>query len=279
MLKKILLFGFMMSGVYAKAQVFINGSFESWGVANVCEINVSPDGWTNYSTGCSALDEANQLLCTSTIPGSASNGNIYARACAGPDWQGGEGIYQMVSNLNPGQQYVLSFDYAGSNLYGGTDSVLWRVYVDDTLITQTPYYSSLQSNWITFNWSFIASQNTHKIGFRSYFKNPCVTCAGSAGIDNMLFAESTADLVHQVNDPLIQLYPNPVDDYLMLENLGRDRMDISVYDLTSKIFIKASGHESVRLNTQSLPSGMYACVVRKKGVVVYKKMINVRGVN
>lgn len=256
--------------VQLHAQGFINGSFETWGNPSVCEINVSPDGWTNYSTGCVAFDEANQLLCTSTIPGAASNGNIYARACAGPDWQGGEGVYQMVNNLNPGQSYTISFDYAGSNLYGGTDSVTWRVFVNDTLITQTPYFSSLQANWTTFVLSFVASQSTQKIGFRSYFKNPCVTCGGSSGIDNIKFNEMPTELPEVMAENGIRVYPNPASSSLMISSNLPENLQAEVYDLHSKKILKRNFNSSVDMNIDVLVPGLYLCLVRQEGNIVFR---------
>lgn len=260
----------VFAGINVRAQGLINGSFETWGSPNTCEINVSPDGWTNYSTGCVALDEANQLLCTSTIPGSASNGTIYARACAGPDWQGGEGIYQMVNNLNPGQSYTISFDYAGSNLYGGTDSVTWRVFVNDTLITQTPYFSSLQANWTTFVLSFVATQNTQKIGFRSYFKNPCVTCGGSSGIDNVKFNEMPTDMQEPITESGIVLYPNPVTSNLMISSSTQKNLQAEVYDLHAIKIRDHKFHSALEMNLDYLVPGVYICLVRQEGNILYK---------
>lgn len=255
-----------------KAQTFLNGSFETWGQPNICEVNHTPDSWINYSTGCLALDEANQTLCFSTIPGTASNGNIYARACAGPDWQGGEGIYQLVGNLNPGQQYTFSFDYAGSNLYGGSDQVKWRVYIDDTLVAQTPYLPSSQQNWSTFTHSFTATLTTHKIGFRAYFIYPCTSCDGSTGIDNIKFNEIPTSVGNHEPTPFA-LYPIPMKEELSIQNNRGDEVEVALYDVNGKEVIHDQLTRFIQLPTVGLVNGIYLCVIRKNGNVMFRQTI------
>lgn len=269
----MLIVGLFIGNITLNAQGFVNGSFESWGLSNTCEINLAPDNWGNYSTGCIAFDEANQLLCTSTIPGAASNGNIYARACAGPDWQGGEGVFQLVSNLNPGQQYTFSFDYAGSNLYGGSDSVTWRVFIDDTLVTQTPYFSSSQSTWSTFTYSFTATQTTHKIGFRSYFIYPCVTCAGSSGIDNVKFNEMPTGNLNVQQQSSYTFYPLPCSDKLNIEGNFGYPVELTMYNLNGQVVLKNTFTRNTQIQTNTLLPGVYLGIIRKNGEVVFKQSL------
>lgn len=198
----------------SNAQTILNGSLEKWGDDHVCEINLTPNDWTNYSTGCLALDEANFLICPTTIPPNASHGNIYARACAGPDWQGGEGLFQDVSGFVAGQSYTLHFDYAGSNLYGGSDSVKWRIYIDDTLVDQTPYFSSAKNTWSAHAFNFEATQTTHKIGIRAYFIFPSTTGDGSAAIDNISLSAGQAGLDEDLKANGIQIFPTLFQDQI-----------------------------------------------------------------
>jgi hypothetical protein len=258
----------------SKAQNFLNGSFESWGVANVCEINTVPDNWINYSVACAAFDEANFTLCPSTIPPNASDGNVYARACAGPDWQGGEGVYQNVSNFNVGQVYTLSFDYAGSNLYGGTDSVRWKVYINDTLVSLTPFCSSLQNTWLNFSYSFIPTQSVNKIGFRAYFINPSISGSGSAGIDNVKLEHDVVTSVSNTQlDNDVKIYPVPLDNSLTIEHTSNDELDVVLLDLNLVEKVKQQFKNKVVLSTANLSKGLYICLVKKKGVVIHRKTL------
>lgn len=253
-----------------KAQNLLNGSFESWGVANTCEINVTPDNWINYSVAGVAFEEGNLNLCPTTIPPNASDGNIYARAMAGPDWQGGEGIYQNVTYINVGQVYTISFDYAGSNLYGGSDTVRWKVYINDTLVAQTPYFSSLQNIWSNFSYSFIATQSVNKIGFRAYKLNG----PGSAGIDNVKLENHIATNVNNTQiENEFKIYPVPFDNILTVEHSSNEELDVVLLDLNLVEKVKQQFKNKVSMATGSLSNGLYICLVKKKGVVIYKKTL------
>ena len=258
----------------AQAQNFLNGSFESWGNPNACEINSAPDNWTNYSVACLAFDEANFNLCPSTIPPNAADGNIYARACAGPDWQGGEGIYQILTNFNIGQAYSISFDYAGSNLYGGTDSVRWKIFINDTLIAQTPFCSSLQNTWSNYSVSFLPTQSTNKIGFRAYFINPSLTGTGSAGIDNIKLQNEVATYIPSNKmDNLFSIYPIPAENNLTVEYLHNDELEIILMDMNASEKLKQTFSNRTTLSLENFADGMYICLIKKQGVVIYKKSI------
>ena len=258
-----------------KAQNFINGSFETWGAANNCEINVSPDGWINYSTGCSELDEANFPLCPSTIPASASNGNIYARACAGPDWQGGEGVYQNISGLSVGQVYTFTFDYAGSNLYGGTDSVRWKVFIDDVQIDQTPFFSSAKNTWSTHLVSFVATQTTQKIGVRAYFINPSITGSGSAGLDNLILTGSGEEtgLNASIENNNIEVYPTVMDHSLWIKTKNQEDLEVLVYDINANMKVGEKCKGDITLNVEGLLPGTYFCLVKQNGMLVFRQIL------
>lgn len=255
------------------AQSFVNPSFEAWGVANTCEINKSPDGWSDYSVACAELDEANFPLCPTTIPPNASNGNIYARACAGPDWQGGEGIFQNVTGFSVGTLYTLSFDYAGSNLYGGSDSVRWKVYIDDTLITQTPFFSSSKNTWSTFSHSFVPMQSMHRIGVRAYFINPTVTGTGSAGLDNFsLFKHGEETSIEEnLGDNKIEIYPTLMENYLHVKSQNQEELEVLVYDINAIVKHREKFRGFATISVENLAAGVYFCMIKNKNKLVSRQ--------
>src|SRR5690349_15178554 len=87
------------------AQSFVNTSLENWASPTVCETNLPPDGWSNYSNVGLGPDEANFSLCSTTIPPAAADGHIYARCLAGNP-NTGEGMYQTVSGFAVGEMYT-----------------------------------------------------------------------------------------------------------------------------------------------------------------------------
>ena len=104
---------------YCGGQSFTNASLESWSSPSVCETNTPPDGWSNYSNVGLGPDEGNLGLCPSTIPPAAADGNIFARCLAGNP-NTGEGMYQNVSGFSVGALYTLSYNFCGTNRWGGS---------------------------------------------------------------------------------------------------------------------------------------------------------------
>src|SRR5436853_6607306 len=87
-------------------QSFLNSSLELWGSSTICETNIPPNGWNNYSNVGLGPDEGNLVLCPSTIPPIAADGNIYARCLAGNPITG-EGMYQNVPGFMIGTSYLI----------------------------------------------------------------------------------------------------------------------------------------------------------------------------
>jgi len=184
---------FFISCIFSSAslaQSFINPSLESWGVVTACDINTPPDYWPNYTNGGLGPDEANFNICPTTIPPNASDSFVYAR-CYAQDNTAGEGMYQLVSGFVIADSYTISFDYAGSNLYGGVRDVLWHLFIDDIDVDQTPVFHSTDNFWTLHTYTFIATATTHKIGVRCY-TSITGTGTGSGGIDNFRLTDISA---------------------------------------------------------------------------------------
>ena len=71
----LLLLTFLFFAYTLRAQVIVNPSLELWGDSSLCEVNVAPDGWSDFSNGGVGPDECNDLLCHSTVPGHAAAGD------------------------------------------------------------------------------------------------------------------------------------------------------------------------------------------------------------
>lgn len=165
----------------AAAQAFQNGSFENWGNQGTCLVNTVPDSWLGYSNDGIDFDECDFAFCGSTIPAQAAEGTIYARAYADSP-NAGEGIAQQVTGFIPGNEYQISFAFAGSNLLPGFNDSQWHLFLDDIDVDQTPSFSSTEAQWNTHTFSFVATSASHLIGFRALTAN---LAGGSAAIDNL----------------------------------------------------------------------------------------------
>lgn len=163
------------------AQSFLNPSLENWGDPTLCNVNSAPDGWDNFSNEGQSFDEANFALCPTTVPSAAADGNTYGRAYV-EDVNSGEGIAQTVNGFTPGNAYEVSFDYAGSNLFPGSNDVLWQIHLDGQLADATAAVSSSEATWQQHTFTFTATSPVHTLGFRAVTANNL--SSGSAGIDN-----------------------------------------------------------------------------------------------
>lgn len=162
------------------AQSFQNNSLENWGGSVNCLVNTVPDNWLGYSNEGINFDECDFAICPTTIPAEVADGNVYGRAYAGTT-SSGEGIAQLVSGFIPGNEYQISFEFAGSNLLPGFNPSQWHIFLDDVDVDQTVVFAPTEAQWNTHTFSFIATSDSHLLGFRAFAAN---TDGGSAAIDN-----------------------------------------------------------------------------------------------
>ncbi|MFM8433331.1 MAG: hypothetical protein ACKOA1_11090 [Bacteroidota bacterium] len=202
------------------AQSFINPSIEQWAVPGVCETNLAPDFWVNFSNGGLGPDEGNYPLCPSTIPGSASNGSVYARYMAGNP-RSGEGMAQTVAGFSPGKPFSITFDYAGSNLWGGSDSMRVHVFIDGVVIDSTDKFSSLDTVWSHHSSVFIPTASCHSIGFRIY-AHRFPSSGGSGALDNFGLEEYVISVTNEYdNGPNWEVMPSLFKNATIHHPVGR----------------------------------------------------------
>jgi gliding motility-associated-like protein len=149
-----------------------------------------PDGWLSFSNGGQNLDECDFSICASTIPAQASEGNSYGRAYAAT-LTTGEGLAQEVQGFIVGDEYEVSFDFAGSNLLPGSDNCRWHLFLDNVEVDATIVFSAAEAQWTTHTFTFIANSTSHVLGFRAF--NATQGSGGSAGIDNFVITNITPE--------------------------------------------------------------------------------------
>jgi hypothetical protein len=235
-------------------QSFLNPSFENWGSPGGCQVNVAPDDWSEYSNGGSGADECDFSYCPTIIPSSASQGNVYARMYS-PDSISGEGMYQMISGFVTGNSYLISFDFCGSELFGGTADVSIHFFIDDMDVAQTPVFSSTDPNWQTFSHNFIASLASHKIGVRAYMAGSG-TSTGSAAIDNFQFNTNTG-LPKISSKNGIAFYPNPFHEKITFYTENPMQTQLTLFDHSMRIIFTTFFNRETTLQLEGLANGIY----------------------
>jgi hypothetical protein len=265
----IIVFSIILAQGYG--QSFVNSSLEFWSSATVCETNTPPDGWTDYSNVGIGPDEGNLTLCPSTIPPTAANGNIYARCLAGnPNTC--EGMYQFINGLTIGTTYTISYEYCGSNRWGGSGDCVWHLFIDDIDVNQSAIFSSADTVWHTNHYTFIASAVSHKIGVRAY--TPTYNGGGSAAIDLFGFEQSKPTGVQ--SDLLageISVYPNPFTNSLTIKSNGSLAMTFTLTDLVGQLVFRKEFVNQTTIDTEALPQGIYLYEIRNENLVIKKSKL------
>ena len=246
------------------AQTLLNPSFENWANPTVCETNTAPDQWLDFSNGGLAPDEGNYPLCPSTIPGSASHGNVYARFMAGTPLQG-EGMHQPVSGFSPGKQYLLTFDFAGSNLWGGNDNLRFHIFLNGVRVDSTIIFSSADTLWQKHVLIFNAPTSTVDIAFRAH--TPAwPTSGGSAAMDNVgLQPYTLMGAGVDVKSIDFAVYPNPCTSFLQLKFPTAESLTFRITDINGRPVLEGDLPESATINTAGLVPGCYLLQVFDAG--------------
>ncbi|MFM9052673.1 MAG: T9SS type A sorting domain-containing protein [Bacteroidota bacterium] len=258
-----------------QAQTIINPSLEQWATPTVCETNLAPDFWTNFSNGGLGPDEGNYPLCPSTIPGNASSGQVYARFMAGNP-RSGEGMAQSVSGFSAGKPYSLTFDYAGSNLWGGSDSMRVHVFLDGVDIDSTSKFSSLDTVWRHHVATFIPTASTHTIGVRIY-THRFPSAGGSGALDNFGLQEFMATGVDALQESTAwEIKPSGNAGAFFLAGPIGQSANCLIFDASGRVVYSAllSVGEIIR---PELPDGMYQVIVSSQGqLLCRKKFVSLR---
>jgi hypothetical protein len=264
------LVAFTISSI-ASAQTLLNPSFEDWANPTICETNLAPDNWLNFSNAGLAPDEGNYPLCPSTIPGHAAHGNVYARFMSGTPIAG-EGMRQIVSGFSPGKQYMLTFDFAGSNLWGGNDELRFKIYLNNVLVDSTIIFSSLDTLWQKHVLVFNALTSTIDIGFRGH--TPAwPSSGGSAAMDNVTLQPfTTTGLGASFVQDVFRVYPNPCSSYLNVDVAFAENVQLQLIDMTGKVqkIVDFSGYLS--LDVSPLSAGCYTLLLLKDGQLLSREL-------
>jgi hypothetical protein len=262
----------IMSPFLVNGQSFVNSSFETWDNPTLCAANTVPDNWLNYSDGGSAADKSDYTLCAHSIPGNASNGNVSARFVT-YSASSGEGVYQNISNLSIGNQYVISFDYAGSNQYGGTSEINFKLFIDDINVASTPAFMPTKATWSNLQYTFTATSTTHKIGIR--IRATSDPASGEAEADNFsILPSGQLSLISKIIlDSDFSIYPNPSNGMTTLINKKSANSNVEIYNLAGELVFKTAMNHQKTIDLSNHPKGVYMVKMIDENESVIKEKI------
>ncbi len=95
---------------------------------------------------------------------------------------------------------------------------------------------------------------------------------GSGRIDALAAVNAVGDDgVEEIDNEEVVIYPNPVDDIVMLETHGRASLqNVIIYDVNGRKVISTSESQ---IDISNLPSGVYLMKIESSDGIFYKKII------
>ncbi len=197
----------------------------------------------------------------------------------------GVSLEQTVSNLIPGNVYVLEFWVGGERTsFGFTRNGLFAVDIGfgNVFLRNKPTDPFPLITGTTFIIEFKASTTDHKIKFTNW-GHICTHCTELV-LDNVrlyTLAELSPSVTrcftatNNLNENVsIELYPNPFSNELLVTSNDFDQKEIYLYDITSRKLLQRSFTNSISINTENLSPGLNIYEVRyKNGLIKNGKVL------
>ena len=236
------------------------GGYTSWGgMAYSNQTDLTTADFTNYSAYTNPVGGNNS---------SENYGLFY------PSWGVSDSIsFQNIADLSGmyianyvwTYHYIMGSDGVGSGTYEDGDYLTLTIFaygednimsssIEVSLADYTNSNTDVISQW---TWVDLSSlQNVKYIKFAltsSDSWTPTYFC-----VDDISYSLSTNIDDNRIVDKGINIYPNPCNNYLNVENLPEGIKHIEIYDITGKIvFQQKSVEKIVRVNTSELSKGVY----------------------
>jgi PKD repeat protein len=175
-----------------------------------------------------------------------------------------EGEQRVILNLRipAGNKYTLSVD-SSANLWIDTTGVAYPYYVNDTINSIVTINSGVINDTITvdslyycfYDWE--VETGTHM----------CLSDKASVSLNTA---------VNDENNSKIRIYPNPVKDYLNIDNIPIGEYQVNLYNSNMQYIktINTNNNSEIRINFTEMSSGVYFCkILETSGKTVLTKKI------
>jgi hypothetical protein len=73
----------------------------------------------------------------------------------------------------------------------------------------------------------------------------------------------------------ISIYPNPANEWVIIQNSGKNQVNLEVYNAVGEIVIHTTeiGAGDTRVSLNHLKTGMYVCVIKEDGLILQKTVL------
>jgi len=169
----------------------------------------------------------------------------------------------------PTEVYILNTDIADETDLTSTSTTV------DAFLDITNDFSSSKSNATTNNFTkntleFMPSGSFVVI----YIKSPlAVDSSTEVFFDNIELYETASLSVDKSSTFTFKVYPNPVNNYVIVESDSSEFLEISIFDTLGKNVMPISVLKNSRLDVSSLSRGVYFMRIKANSTQVTKKII------
>lgn len=169
----------------------------------------------------------------------------------------------------PSEVYIFNTEIADETGFSSTSSTV------DAFLDITNDFSSSKSNATTDNFTKNTLVFTPSGSFVViYIKSPlAVDSSTEVFFDNIELYETASLSVDKPSTFTLKLYPNPANNYVIVESDNSEILEISIFDTLGKNVIPNSVLKNSRLDVSSLNRGVYFMRINANSTQVTKKII------
>ena len=169
----------------------------------------------------------------------------------------------------PSEVYILNTEIADETGFSSTSSTV------DAFLDITNDFSSSKSNATTDNFTKNTLVFTPSGSFVViYIKSPlAVDSSTEVFFDNIELYETASLSVDKSSTFTLKLYPNPANNYVIVESDNSEILEISIFDTLGKNVMPNSVLKNSRLDVSSLNRGVYFMRINANSSQVTKKII------
>ncbi len=166
--------------------------------------------------------------------------------------------------------------YFSNVLINGIDNELALPYIPQ--INNITILDTLNWTLVSGDYNALGGENYIIIG--NFYDDPSTTFSvynpsaihstSYIYIDDVALIPCIPTRITEQNETLITIFPNPLDDQLVINTNNNDPTEITLYDITSEKILQQNFTNTLTLNTEKLPKGIYIYELRYKNELIKK---------